>query len=422
MAAIEDDVTRGRRRPGDRLPSVRALAAATGLSPSTVAAALAELRRRGVVVTRDRSGSEIASLVDASVDVAYLPEGAVDLLNGGPDPTLLPDLAAALGTVADRLRRSPPADAYRAGAIEPSLGAWWREHAPSGSSVTVTSGAFDAVERTLAATLRHGDRVAVEDPGYPPAHRTLRALGLVAVPVAVDPEGPTVDALAAALAAGARAVIVTPRGQNPTGSALSEQRAAALRRLLRRHPDVVLIEDDHLGLLGHDVPTLAGSTERWVLARSVSKALGPDLRVALVAGDAATVSTISTRLRAGPGWVSHLLQSSVHALLSDPGTAGVLDRASRTYRERQVALLDALAAHGVVAVGASGFNVWIPVADETSTCLALADRGFGVAPGAPFRLVSGPGVRVTTARLAAEDAGPVADAIAEAIDSRGRTR
>lgn len=422
VEAVEADVARGRRRPGDRLPSVRALAAASGLSPSTVAAALAELRRRGVVVTRDRSGSEIAAPVDASAGLPYLPEGTVDLLHGGPDPALLPDLGEALAAVAERVRRDRPTDAYRAAAVEPGLEAWWRERAPAGSSLAVTSGAFDAVERTLAATVRHGDRVAVEDPGYPSVHRALRALGLEAVPVTVDAEGPTVEALSAALAAGARAAIVTPRGQNPTGAALSPARATALRRVLRHHPEVLLIEDDHLGLLGHDVPTLTGVTDRWVLARSVSKALGPDLRVALVAGDAATVASVATRLRAGPGWVSHLLQATVHTLLDAPGTAHVLHRAARTYDARRTALLDALAGRGVAAVGASGFNVWLPVADETSTCLALADLGYGVAPGAPFRLASGPGIRITTARLARSDAEPLADAVAHALDNVGGRR
>jgi DNA-binding transcriptional MocR family regulator len=422
VAAIEADVSRGRRHAGERLPSVRSIAASTGLSPTTVAAALAELRRRGVIVTRDRSGSEIAGAVDASDAPAYLPEGTVDLLHGGPDPSLLPDLGPALATVADRLRTAPASDAYRAAAIEPGLEAWWRERAPVGSSLSVTSGAFDAVERTLTATVRHGDRVAVEDPGYPPALRVLRALGLEAVAMAVDAEGPTVDGLGAALAAGARAVIVTPRGQNPTGAALSERRAGALHRVLRRHREVVLIEDDHLGLLGDDVPTLAGATDRWVLARSVSKALGPDLRLALVAGDPATISTVALRLRAGPGWVSHLLQATVHAVLGAPDTAEVLDRAEHTYRARRAALLDALRERGVGAVGPSGFNVWIPVADETSTCLALADRGYAVAPGAPFRLTSGPGIRVTTARLHVGDAGPLADAIAAAVDTGGRHR
>ncbi|MEZ5179550.1 MAG: aminotransferase class I/II-fold pyridoxal phosphate-dependent enzyme [Acidimicrobiales bacterium] len=282
---------------------------------------------------------------------------------------------------------------------------------------------MDAVERTLAATLRHGDRVAVEDPGYPPCDRRY-APGPRSRTRAGGPRG-TVGGRARRppWPAARRAAIVAPRAQDPTGAtALSEDRADALRAVLARHADVVLVEDDHLGLLGHDVPTLAGATRRWVLARSVSKALGPDLRVALVAGDDDTVDAVATRLRAGPGWVSHVLQATVADLLVAPDTAPALARAWRAYGERREALLDALAARGVAAEGPTGFNVWVPVADETSTCLALADRGWGVGPGGPFRIATGPGVRITTARLHPSDAERLADDVAAVVEGTARPR
>ncbi|MCU1368175.1 MAG: ydcR 1, partial [Ilumatobacteraceae bacterium] len=405
--------------PGVRLPSVRALAASAGLSPSTVASALAELRRRGVVVSRERSGTVVADPVGPGPVAPYVSEGAVDLLNGGPDLALLPELTDALRMVAAAALAAPDRDPYRADAIHAGLESWWRERVPTPGTLAVTSGAFDAVERTLAATLRHGDRVGVEDPGYPPILHVLRALGLVAVPMPVDDEGPTPSALRTVLGAGARAVIVTPKAQNPTGARLTEGRVAALTAILRKHPGTVLIEDDHLGLLGPTAPTLTGSTERWVLTRSVSKALGPDLRVALVVGDDATVRAMASRLRAGPGWVSHLLQGAVAALLSAPGTPALLAAAERAYDDRRRGLLDALADRGLDARGASGLCIWLPVRDETSFCLAMADRGYAVAPGAPFRLASGPGVRVTTSRLQADEVPAVADAIADAVLAAG---
>ncbi|MCU1400380.1 MAG: GntR-family transcriptional regulator [Acidimicrobiales bacterium] len=419
MRSIERDVTSGRLAPGARLPSVRALASSAGLSPSTVASALAELRRRGVVVSRERSGTVVAAPAGPGPAAPYVSEGAVDLLNGGPDLARLPDLTGALRIVAEAAGAAPDRDPYRAAAVHPELEAWWRERVPTPGTLAVTSGAFDAVERALAATLRHGDRVGVEDPGYPPILHVLRALGLVAMPMAVDDEGPTPAALRSAVDGGARAVIVTPKAQNPTGARLTEARAAALRAILRRHPGTVLIEDDHLGLLGPTAPTLTGTTERWLLTRSVSKALGPDLRVALVVGDDATVGAMASRLRAGPGWVSHLLQGAVAALLSAPGTPALLAAAERAYDERRQALLDALADRGLVARGASGLCIWLPVRDETSLCLAMADRGYAVAPGAPFRLASAPGVRITTSRLRPEQVSPLADAIAEAVVAAG---
>ena len=72
----------------------------------------------------------------------------------------------------------------------------------------------------------------------------MRLGGYRAVPVPVDAEGMTVDGLRAALAAGVRAIICTPRAQNPTGASLTAQRAAQLRAVLTDHPYVLLIEDE----------------------------------------------------------------------------------------------------------------------------------------------------------------------------------
>src|SRR2546429_49876 len=88
---------------------------------------------------------------------------------------------------------------------------------------------------------RHGTAVAVEDPGWPRIGDLVSAIGLRAEPVAVDSGGPVPDRLAAALRAGARAVIVTPRGQNPTGAVIGAQRAARLGDVLAGYPHVLVI-------------------------------------------------------------------------------------------------------------------------------------------------------------------------------------
>ena len=95
--------------------------------------------------------------------------------------------------------------------------------------------------------------------------------------------------------------------------------------------------------------------------RSVSKSLGPDLRLAAPRGDPATVGRVEGRQALGSGWVSHLLQDMVVALWSDPRTDGRLARAAVVYEQRREALLSALARHGIRAQGRSGLNVWIPV-------------------------------------------------------------
>lgn len=138
----------------------------------------------------------------------------------------------------------------------------------------------------------------VEDPGWGSLLDLVPALGLRAVPVAVDDEGPLPDDVRKALAGGARALIVTDRAQNPTGAALTAGRAEALRAVLAGHPETLVIEDDH----GHhivDLPLhpLAGVTHRWAFSRSAAKAYGPDLRLAVLTGDLLTLD----RVRGGSG-------------------------------------------------------------------------------------------------------------------------
>jgi DNA-binding transcriptional MocR family regulator len=414
---VEAAVAGGRLAPGERLPSVRRLAADVGLSPVTVSAGLAELRRRGVVVTEPRRGTRIGSGPPIGWLRAPLPvpEGARDLSRGNPDPELLPDLRAAYA------RLQPRGRMYGEHPVLPELQAHAREllraDGVPAASVCVVSGALDGIERVLGAHLRPGDRVAVESPGYAALYDLLRALGLALEPVAVDDRGMRPGELRAALARGAQAVVVTPRGQNPTGAALDAERAAELREVLAGDPRTLLIEDDHLGAAaGCELHTLAPGRERWAATRSVAKALGPDLRLAVLAGDEHTVSRVQGRQQCGAGWVSHILQTLVLALWTDPAVSERVASAASLYGERRRRLLDCLDARGVAAHGASGLNVWIPVGDEAGVVGALLQRGWVVAPGAPYRLAAQPtAVRVTIATLAREEAERLSADVAEVI-------
>jgi DNA-binding transcriptional MocR family regulator len=417
VANIERAVAGGALAPGQRLPSVRRLALEVGLSPVTVAAGLAELRRRGVVITESRRGTRIGEGPPiGSVRVSLpVPPGARDLSRGNPDPALLPDLSAALTRV------EFPVRLYGEPAALPELLALAREQlraegVPS-ERLCVVSGALDGVERVLEAHLRPGDRVAVENPGYAALFDLLRAHGLALEAVAVDERGMRPEALRAALARGAGAAIITPRGQNPTGAALDAGRARELRAVFALAPQTLVIEDDHLGsVAGCALHTTVTGLDRWAATRSVAKALGPDLRLAVLAGDPRTVDRVQGRQQCGPGWVSHVLQRLVLELWSDPAVCALVARAGATYTERRERFLQCLRQRGVPASGASGLNVWIPVDDETGVVGALSERGWVVAPGAPFRLTdSHPAVRVTIATLSAPQAEGLAADVAEVL-------
>ena len=179
-----------------------------------------------MVVTEPRRGTSIGHgppVASARAPLA-VPPHAHDLSRGNPDPALLPDLRKVLARI------EPPARLYGEPADVPELLELAREQLRAdgieGERLCVVSGALDGIERVLEAHLRPGDRVAVENPGYAALFDLLRAHGLALEAVAVDERGMRPAELRAALARGASAAIITPRGQNPTGAALDAGRAA----------------------------------------------------------------------------------------------------------------------------------------------------------------------------------------------------
>ncbi|MEV5609963.1 aminotransferase class I/II-fold pyridoxal phosphate-dependent enzyme [Streptomyces sp. NPDC052225] len=417
-ASVERAVADGGLEPGQLLPPMRELAERLGVNPNTVAAAYRTLRERGVIETAGRRGSRVrpkpatTAREHIRVDV---PDGVRDVADGNPDTALLPSLVEAFTAAATVADKEPVL--YGDDSLEPELvrrarAGFDADGVPAGA-VAVAAGSLDAIERVLAVHLKAGDAVAVEDPGWGSMLDLVPALGLRVVPVGVDDDGPLPDDVERALRDGARALVVTDRAQNPTGAAVSPARANALREVLAAHREVLLIEDDHgHGIVDLPLHPLAGVTHHWAFVRSVAKAYGPDLRLAVLTGDADTVDRVRGRQRLGPGWVSRIVQRAVAGLWAD----GAVDppAVAASYGKRRDALIAALAERGVEAHGRSGMNVWIPVPDETGAVARLLHAGWAVAPGARFRMNAGPGVRITVSRLGMDDIGPVADAVASA--------
>ncbi|TWG25291.1 DNA-binding transcriptional MocR family regulator [Actinoplanes teichomyceticus] len=422
-ASIEAGVVRGDWAFGAALPPVRVLAGALHVSPATVAKAYQELRQRGVVETGGRRGTRVRSRPPVALSRSALrppvPEGLLDLSAGEPDPRFLPPLAPALRAVAAQIGAP---QGYASAMAMPELIEAARprllaEGVPVGdATIAVTAGTLDSIERLLIAHLKPGDAVAVEDPGWANLLDLIAALGMRPVPVGVDQEGPDPESLAAALRAGVRAVVVTVRAQNPTGAAVGAGRAVALRDLFARHPEVLLVEDDHAAELAEEPPHCVGPVTRWwAFVRSASKPFGPDLRIAVLAGDETTIARVAGRMRIGMGWVSTLSQRLLLRLWRDPGVTELVAAAARSYTARRGALRDMLRARGVPAFGATGINVWVPVPDETHAIAALRDAGYAVAPGALFRVNSPPGIRITISPLAEPDLPELVTAVAAVV-------
>ena len=418
-------IERGDLRPGQAIPPVRALADGLGVNRNTVVAAYRQLTQAGVIVTRGRGGTRVAD--PAPVAQEGFAAGSVlrDVGTGNPDPDLIPDPSSALASVAGR-----PV-LYGEPVIDPALEEWAREWmrqdlAPAADMrLTITSGAADAVERLLAQALTRDDAVALEDPCFLTSIHTVRIGGYRAVPVPVDDEGMTVEGLRAALDQGVRAVVHTPRAQNPTGASLSKRRAEQLRAVLRDHPYVLVIEDDHFSLLSRQRfhSLVAPGHRRWALVRSVSKFLGPDMCLAVTASDPETAERLAMRLTPGTTWVSHLLQRLTLALVTDAATMAAIERAGAHYAARNAAFVDRLSAQGVPAGAGDGLNLWIALpVPARAVSEQLMRRGWLARPGDEFVLAqAGPShrLRLTVHDLDDPDADRLAADVAAAVRAAG---
>jgi GntR family transcriptional regulator/MocR family aminotransferase len=380
----------GTLRPGDRLPSTRALAATLGVSRTVTAAAYDQLLAEGWVSARRGAGTYVEETppVDLGSEatlppsrgstVAVLPPG-VDLSAGSP---CLEALDPSAWRRAWRAAADAPPDAgpdpvglpaFRAAVVEHLLR--HRGLPADPGSVLATSGSSAAVAE-LARTFPPGARVAVEEPGYRRAVSALRAAGCVVVPVPVDAAGLVVDAVPPGVAA----VYCTPAHQYPLGARLSAARRVALVDRARREGFLV-VEDDYDGELRYDVaplPLLA-ALGRDVVAHlgTASKLLTPTLGVGWLVAPPAVVDAVvagrdATGIRPARAGQRVFVELAAHGDL-----ARHLRRLRRELAGRRAAVVEALAATGVTVTGEeAGAHVvaLLPDGDAERAVIAEAAR------------------------------------------------
>src|SRR5690554_1871 len=409
----------GRLSVGDRLPTVREIATELGVSPATVSQAWQALASVGLIISRGRNGTFVREqparrTTPRSQLAAQLTlKQSLELSSGTPDPDLLPTIGPALSRVADRAVTS----SYQDMSVLPELLAHLRDSWPyPAESFTIVNGALDALSRSLEQVTRFGDRVVVENPGFPPFFDLLDQLGLDRLPVDVDQDGIVPASLEEALKRSPSAVILQPRAHNPTGASMTPGRAEEIAGLLRDH-HAVIIEDDHSADISTAPDVSLGSwlPDRVLHIRSYSKSHGPDLRIAALGGPADLIDRIVARRMLGPGWTSRMLQTILHDLLTSTASIAEVAEARSSYAAKQKALADALGDLGLPMRQADGINFWLPVADEQSAIVELAASGIRVAGGSPFFAEdSAESFLRVTAGAVPDDVRPVAEALASA--------
>lgn len=417
--AIERAILEERLKPGDALPTVRSLAEDLGINKNTVVVAYRLLQHAGLVTSDGRRGSIVSSQASHRQKRGASAHGnrqTLSVRDGNPDLEFLPnetEIRDALGRMSvahhlygERRNHGPfldwAAQCFAADSIDVPRG------------VFVSAGALDLIERALnACGLAPGDSIAVEDPGYMTLLALARSMGFELLPLQLDQNGIVPADLRSALKRGAKAVLTSSRAQNPTGVATSKSRATELRRIGNGAGGVLFIDDDHSNLL-ELAPYHAWHTgaQRWLTVRSLSKLLGPDFRIAVSTGDADTIEQLESRQSVGMGWVSTFLQRLAFELLASTSVQRKIAAAGAAYRDRYQSLQAALKKKGFKTIGSAGLNLWVPIQNETELAKRLFDAGWLVSPGRDFCVTEQPGIRVTSARMTAQQILALTDAFA----------
>jgi GntR family transcriptional regulator / MocR family aminotransferase len=368
-AAVGD----GRLRPGDRLPPTRELARRLAVARGTVSVAYDRLSAEGYLTSRVGSGTFVTATGmpshTAAPGSALRPRAvwdhiapwrdrnpaqqiAYDFRVGLPDSRLFPYESWRRLLVREQRPSASAAVGYgppggHAGlraAIARHIGVSRAVRAGPGD-VVVTNGVQQALDLICRVMLEPGDRVAVEAPGYPPAHLLFRSVGADVVDVPVDAEGLDVEAIPD----DARLVYVTPSHQFPLGMPMSLRRRTALLDWARRRGALV-VEDDYdseFRFGGRPVEPLQclDRSGHVIYVGSFSKVMLPSLRIGFLVAPA----PLRQALRAAKyvaDWSTPVAGQAALARFIDEGLlARHIRKMRREYQTRHETLAAALTNH-----------------------------------------------------------------------------
>ncbi|MBO2445823.1 PLP-dependent aminotransferase family protein [Actinomadura barringtoniae] len=389
----------GRLQPGERLPSSRELAAELGVSRGLVQECYGQLVAEGYLHARGGSATRVAS-VGTSTEVPapppppqQAPRLIADFAHGVPDLASFPR-TDWLWAQREVIRHVPNADLDYGDPrgslkLREVLTGYLRRVRGSATDphrIVVCAGFAQGLNIVLHVLAESGVRVvAFEDPGTPRGSRTAaRRVGAEAVPVPVDEQGIDVAALAAT---GARAVIVTPAHQWPTGVVLTpERRHELVAWAQERH--AFIIEDDYDAEFRYDrepVGSLQGlAPDRVFSIGTASKSLVPALRLAWIVCPPSAAEAVAGEKGFRDRGSPTLDQLAVATLMESGRYDRHLRRTRITYAERCRALGEAMTEHApdVALTGlAAGFHAVAHLpdgVDETEVIAAARERSVGL--------------------------------------------
>jgi GntR family transcriptional regulator/MocR family aminotransferase len=431
---LVEAVEQGRLLPGERLPPSRQLARDLGVARGTVVDVYGQLVQDGYLTAQVGSGTRVAAIAarPPAEHAPPVPAPMYDLRPGGPDLSAFPRTAWAMAT-AHVLRTLPDSELgyvepWGTAALRSQLARYLartRHVDTAPERIVVTSGVTQALTLTWRVLRDHGHRtIAVEDPSNAIQREVIARYGLSVVNVPVDEEGLDVSALERS---GARAALVTPAHQYPTGAVLTPARRAALLAWARAH-DRVVVEDDY----DAEFPRARGSTrslqaddpDRVLHTASISKTLAPGVRLGWLVVPPRLTGALLAAKRDDDFGTDVLSQHVLAHLVGSGAYDRHLRRQRLVYTMRRAALVEELGRTlpSWTARGApAGLHLWLeppgPVDEEAVIAQARQRDVLVLGMSAMRRHSTHSGLVLGFARLRVQHAPEVAARLAEAVDA-----
>ena len=420
-SSLRAGILEGRLRPGSRLPATRDLARQCSLSRGTIVSAFEQLASEGYIESSVGCGTYVSKI---------LPEELLQVPRrpGATPPGLLTP-RRKLSAYARRLALFPNLEPRPSRAFRPNLPALdlfpatlWAQVAarrlrrvsalnllgcePLGyrplraaladylnasrglncapEQVAIVSGVQEALDLVARLVLNPGDRVAMEDPGYPGAAMSFEAVGAKISALPVDGEGMQ---LREASLRGAYLVYITPGHQFPLGMTMSLPRRLQLLEWARRSGALIL-EDDYDGefrYVGRPVPSLQGLDQHSLVlfTGSLSKVLFPSLRLGYLVVPLDLIDSFSAALSITRRHAPLLEQTVLCDFLTDGHFGRHLRRMREVYAERLSVLLESARQHLAGLLSISGVEAGL----QTAAWLAPGLNAESVAAAARKRNV-----------------------------------
>ncbi|MEA4919889.1 MAG: PLP-dependent aminotransferase family protein [Clostridiaceae bacterium] len=349
------EISSGRVKEGERLPGKRTASKLLGISQSTVDGAYQLLTSEGYVISKPRSGFVVCRLeqleappvFDASAHLTPKPtsSAAYSFLTGSIDESLFPFrtwgrlFKDTLYNRPDLLNHGNPCgddDLREAISLYLHHGRGVYCH-----SDNIIIGAGMEYLLGLLCHILKGNKVAVEDPGYPKIHQILSSGGMDVCFVNLDSQGIDPSALAES---GAGIAYLTPSHQFPTGIVTPAGRRTELLKWAAEKDDRYIIEDDYdseFRFDGRPMPCMQSmSPSRVIYIGTFSRTIAPAIRVAYMALPPKLMAIYKNQFSFFSSTVSRFEQQTLYRYISEGHFGRSLNKMRSQYKLRRDTLMD----------------------------------------------------------------------------------